>query len=42
VTTTWMWATTLSAADLSTTRLVHRGHQRWDIENYAFNELGKY
>lgn len=42
VTSTWMWATTLSAAQMSTTELVHLGHRRWDIENYAFNELDKY
>jgi hypothetical protein len=34
--------TTLSTAAMSTTRLVHLGHRRWDIENCAFNELVKY
>ena len=42
LTTTWMWASTLSATQMSTTQLVHLGHHRWDIENYAFNELDKY
>jgi Transposase DDE domain len=35
----WIWATTLSPAQVPVDRLVHLGHQRWDIENYAFNEL---
>jgi len=42
VTSDWVWATTLSAAQVSTERVVHLGHQRWDIENYAFNELTTY
>ncbi len=35
----WIWATTLSPAQVPVDRVVHLGHQRWDIENYAFNEL---
>jgi hypothetical protein len=31
--------TTAPAAQLPTERAVIFGHQRWDIENYAFNEL---
>jgi hypothetical protein len=42
VTNDWVWVTTVSAAQLSTERVVHLGHRRWDIENYAFNELATY
>jgi Transposase DDE domain len=35
----WIWVTTAPAAQLPTQRAVIFGHQRWDIENYAFNEL---
>lgn len=35
----WIWATTLSSAQVPVDRIVHLGHQRWDIENYGFNEL---
>lgn len=35
----WIWATTLPATQVPVQRAVHLGHQRWDIENYAFNEL---
>jgi hypothetical protein len=35
----WIWVTTLSPSQVSVERAVHLGHQRWDIENYAFNEL---
>lgn len=35
----WIWVTTAPAAQLPTERAVRFGHQRWDIENYAFNEL---
>jgi hypothetical protein len=31
--------TTLSLAQFPVARIVHLGHQRWDIENYGFNEL---
>ena len=35
----WIWVTTLCPAQVSTGRAIHLGHQRWDIENYGFNEL---
>jgi hypothetical protein len=35
----WIWATTLSPTQVPVARAVQLGHQRWDIENYAFNEL---
>ena len=35
----WIWATTLSPTQVPLARVVQLGHQRWDIENYAFNEL---
>src|SRR5216684_955188 len=35
----WSWATTLSPHQVSVERAVQLGHQRWDIENYGFNEL---
>ncbi|MGA7621933.1 MAG: transposase, partial [Candidatus Acidiferrales bacterium] len=35
----WIWVTTLSATQVPVGRAIHLGHQRWDIENYAFNEL---
>ena len=35
----WIWATTLPPAQAPVGRIVHLGHQRWDIENYGFNEL---
>jgi hypothetical protein len=35
----WIWVTTLSPAQVPVERAVHMGHQRWDIGNYAFNEL---
>jgi hypothetical protein len=38
-TSDWIWVTTLSPTQASLERAVHLGHQRWDIENYAFNEL---
>jgi Transposase DDE domain len=38
-TSDWIWVTTLPPAQVPTDRIVHLGHQRWDIENYAFNEL---
>jgi len=34
----WIWVTTLSP-QVPVDRIVHLGHQRWDIENYGFNEL---
>ncbi len=39
MTTEWVWATTLPAAQASTEQAVGFGHRRWDIENYGFNEL---
>jgi hypothetical protein len=38
-TSDWIWATTLPPAQVPVDRVVHLGHQRWDIENYGFNEL---
>ena len=38
-TSDWIWVTTLSITQVSTERAVRFGHQRWDIENYSFNEL---
>ncbi len=38
-TSDWIWATTLPPAQVPVDRIVHWGHQRWDIENYGFNEL---
>jgi hypothetical protein len=35
----WIWATTLPRFQVPTERVVGFGHQRWDIENYGFNEL---
>ena len=39
LTAEWIWVTTLPTLQVPTARVVHFGHQRWDIENYAFNEL---
>ncbi len=39
ITTEWIWATTLPIARADTEQAVYLGHRRWDIENYAFNEL---
>ena len=38
-TSDWTWVTTLSTAQASTARAIGLGHQRWDIENYGFNQL---
>jgi Transposase DDE domain len=38
-TSDWIWVTTLPAGHLCTEWAVRIGHQRWDIENYGFNEL---
>lgn len=38
-TSDWMWVTTAPATQLFTEQVVRFGHQRWDIENYGFNEL---
>jgi len=37
--TDWIWVTTLAAIQASTALVVQLGHQRWDIENYGFNEI---
>jgi len=39
VATEWVWVTTLAAIQAPTARVVQLGHQRWDIENYGFNEM---
>lgn len=39
LTSDWIWATTLSPAQVSLERAVGFGHLRWDIENYGFNEM---
>jgi hypothetical protein len=35
---TWMWLTTMDKNQLPLRHAVHIAHQRWDIENYGFNE----
>lgn len=35
----WFWATTLKKNRVSTEAIVKLGHERWDIENKAFNEM---
>jgi len=37
--TEWIWVTTLPAAEVPTETVVLFGHERWRIENEAFNEL---
>jgi hypothetical protein len=37
----WTWVTTLSPAEVLVEQVVRLGHQRWDIENYGFQELVK-
>jgi len=37
--TEWVWVTTLPAAEVPTETVVRFGHERWRIENEAFNEL---
>jgi hypothetical protein len=39
VATEWVWVTTLATIQASTALVVRLGHQRWDIENYGFNEM---
>jgi len=41
-TSDWIWATTIPRSILSAQGLIIAGHRRWDIENKAFNELGKF
>jgi hypothetical protein len=38
-TSEWIWVTTLSVPQARTALVVTLGHERWDIENYGFNEL---
>ena len=38
-TSDWTWVTTLPHQQAPTERIVAWGHQRWDIENFGFNEL---
>ena len=38
-TSDWVWVTTLPPQQAPTERIVAWGHQRWDIENFGFNEL---
>lgn len=38
-TSDWLWVTTLPSQQSPTERIVAWGHQRWDIENFGFNEL---
>lgn len=38
-TSDWIWATTLPPTQVPVDRVVRFGHQRWDLENYGFNEL---
>lgn len=38
-TSDWTWVTTLPRQQAPTERIVAWGHQRWDIENFGFNEL---
>src|SRR5580658_8990805 len=37
----WIWVTTAPAGHLPAERTVISGRQRWDIENYAFQELAQ-
>ncbi|HTP87889.1 MAG TPA: transposase [Bryobacteraceae bacterium] len=39
-TSAWVWVTTVPQSQAPTVRVVYWGHQRWDIENLGFNELG--
>jgi hypothetical protein len=38
-TSDWVWVTTLPLQQAPTARVVAWGHQRWDIENFGFNEM---
>lgn len=38
-TSDWVWVTTVPPSQAPTARIVAWGHQRWDIENFGFNEL---
>lgn len=37
---TWAWATSLSSQEASSVLIQLMGHDRWDLENRGFNELG--
>jgi hypothetical protein len=39
VTATWVWVATITRAYLPTEYFIEVAHDRWDIENRAFNEL---
>ena len=38
---TWVWVTDLSSREASAQEIQRWGHDRWDIENRAFNELSR-
>jgi len=38
-TTEWIWVTSLPQAQVDAAAVAHLGHERWRIENNAFNEL---
>lgn len=39
---TWVWVTDLSCREASAQEIQRWGHDRWDIENRAFNELSQH
>ena len=41
-TTNWMWVTTIPSRCLPTRQFIDIAHERWNIENNAFNELVTY
>ena len=41
-TSEWIWATTLSKEEASTEAIIELGHDRWLVENRAFNEMVTY
>ena len=38
---TWIWVTDLPASVVPATKIQRWGHDRWDLENRGFNELGQ-
>lgn len=42
VTATWAWVTTIPRAYLPTPHFIEVAHDRWDVENRAFNELATF